>query len=244
MAAVIAIGDAEVDFWAFSIDPNDAVAMSFQSLLSTDEECRANRLRFQPLRNAFVICHGLLRHLLARYMGVDPASIQFRYQLRGKPVLINQIGLSFNLSHTNGMMVCGVMKRCKIGVDVEALRPLDDLQELAERYFCPEERGELLSLPENERTSSFYRCWTRKEAYIKAIGAGLSTPLQSFCVTLGLSETAKFLHIKGDKNLAQSWNLLDIDLGAPYVAAVAYPGLERIIRVHPTMNPSAFLKKC
>lgn len=242
MAVTIAIDDTEVHFWAFTIDPSDIVAMRFHPLLSADEKSRASRLRFAHLSNAFTICRGLLRLLLSRYLDADPASLQFYYQSKGKPFLRNQSDLDFNLSHTDGMMVCGVAKRCEIGVDVEALRPLKDMQELAEKFFCPEEACELISLPENQRTSSFYRCWTRKEAYIKAIGEGLSAPLHSFRVTLSRSDTPKFLHMKGDHNLAQSWNLLEVQLGDPYIAAVAYPGLARTVRVHSTVDPLAFLK--
>lgn len=243
MAVGIAIGDTEVHFWAFTIDPSDIVAMPFRSLLSADEESRASRFRFGHLSNTFTICHGLLRLLLGGYLDADPTSIQFHYQSKGKPVLRSHNGLNFNLSHTNGIMVCGVARHCEMGVDVEVLRPMNDMQELAGKFFCPEEARELLSLPQNQQLSSFYRCWTRKEAYIKAIGEGLSAPLSSFRVTLSPSDTAKLLHIRGDNNLAQSWNLLEIRLGDPYIAAMAYPGPERTTRVHRTMDPLDFLKR-
>jgi 4'-phosphopantetheinyl transferase len=242
MAAVISVSEAEIDLWSFSIDPNITITTSFQGLLSQDERCRAARFILEHQRRFFVICHGILRHLLGCYLGADPASIEFQYGRQGKPILSGPMSLSFNLSHTTDMMVCGVTKNCSVGIDVEVVRPLDDLREIAERFFCKEENAELLSYSEAEQTSSFYRCWTRKEAFLKATGEGLSTPPRSFCVTLGPSDDARFLHIGGDRVLARSWNLVDVELGKPYVTAVAYPGGRRSVRVRPTMTPSEFLR--
>ncbi len=242
LAPVIGIGGSEMHLWAFRIDPSHTIAMAFRQLLSADEEGRTNGFRFAQLKNTFTICRGLLRLLLSRYLDVDPAAIEFDYRPKGKPVLRSYRGLDFNLSHTDGMMVCGVARSCELGVDIELLRPLSNMQELANNFFCIEEARELLSLPENQQVESFYRCWTQKEAYVKAIGEGLSAPLRSFRVSLNPADTAKFLHINGDGKLAQSWNLVELRLSDPYIAAAAYRGPERMILVRRQNDPLAFLK--
>ena len=241
MNAPFAINDLEIHLWAFTIGPVDSVAMQFRPLLSLEEEERASRFKFAHLSNAYAICHGLVRLLLSRYLGTDPKCIHFHYQLKGKPVLANCNGLTFNLSHTDGLMICGVTRACEIGVDVEKLRPLPDMLEVANSFFCPEETDELLSLPRDQRTLAFYCCWTRKEAYIKALGEGLSAPLHSFRVTLDPTEVARFVHIQGNQDIGQSWILSAVKLGEPYIAAIAYPGPERIIRVTRNVDPLDFL---
>jgi len=237
MGTAFAINALEVHLWAVKIEPDDTVAAAFRPLLSADEVSRAIRFKFGHLSNAYTICRGAVRFLLGRYLNVEPSSIKLHYKAKGKPVIASPTRLDFNLSHTDGMMVCGLTRACDIGVDVERLRPLSDIQTLANEFFCPEEADELLSLAEDQRISAFYRCWTRKEAYIKAVGEGLSTPLHSFRVTINPTEAARFVHIHRDANLARSWRLSEIELGDPYIAALAYPGPERVIRLCATVNP-------
>ena len=103
--------------------------------------------------------------------------------------------MRFNISHSGGLAVFAFTLDCEVGVDVEEIRELKDLAEIAARFFCAEETAELMSLPADQRTAAFFRCWTRKEAYIKAIGDGLSAPLDGFAVTLGRDEPARLIHL-------------------------------------------------
>lgn len=241
MNAQFVIDDSSVHLWAFTIEPTELAAMEFRPFLSVDEQLRANHFRFAHLHNAYIICRGLVRLLLGRYLDTDPGTIEFDYQPKGKPVIANLRLLDFNLSHTAGMMLCGVTKACEIGVDIERLRPLCDIQELARRFFSVEEADELLSLPCEQLTSAFYRCWTRKEAYLKAVGEGLSAPLHSFRVTLRPMEEVRFIHIGGDTELAQSWRLSEVELGESYIATLAYSGPERAVRLTRNVTPLDFL---
>ena len=166
-----------------SAAPDDAVA-ALGRVLNTEETERVARFQFAHLRDSFVIAHGILRFLLGRYLKIDPAKIQFSFNSKGKPAATEGNGLKFNMSHSGGLTVIALAMECEIGVDVEKIRPLSDMLRIAERYFCQEEAAELRSLPSDERENGFFCCWTRKEAYIKAIGAGLSAPLNGFRVAV------------------------------------------------------------
>ena len=121
----------------------------------------------------------------------------------------------------------------EIGVDVEQIRPLPDMQSIADRSFRPEEASEIMSLPQPERDHAFYRCWTRKEAYIKAIGDGLSAPLDDFRVTVQPNTPARFVHIEHDASAAQRWTLHDLQVAAGYAAALAYHDQPRSLSMFP-----------
>src|SRR5208282_2181592 len=118
-----------------------------------------------------------LRVLLGHYLGVAPGGIEFSYGPKGKPRLAAPVDVRFNISHSGGLALFAFTLDCEIGVDVEHIRPLRDMQEIASRFFCAEEATELMSLPAHGREQAFYLCWTRKEAYLKAVGEGLSEPI-------------------------------------------------------------------
>src|SRR5262249_20133919 len=152
----------------------------FRSILAPDEKERAARFHFEHLRSAFIAARGVLRCLLGGYLNRHPGRVQFRYGARGKPALEPDAGIEFNLAHSGGLAVLAFASGCPIGVDLEQIRPIPELREIAARFFCAEEAAEIASLPSGERQRSFFRCWTRKEAYIKATGDGLSAPLDQF----------------------------------------------------------------
>jgi|GEM_PF-286524 len=184
--------------WAFPIESTESISARLWSSLSPDEVARAERFRSADLRLSYTTCRGVVRFLLGHYLNIEPSLVQFEYLPRGKPVIANFNHLKFNISHSAKLMLCGMMMGDQIGVDVERIRPLSDMQELARNVYCPEEVEELTRLPETQRHEAFYRCWTRKEAYLKALGEGLSTPLNGFRVNLGSTEPARFIHIGGD----------------------------------------------
>src|SRR5258708_7381983 len=141
-----------------------------RALLSQDELNRASRFHFEKDRTAFILARGFLRTMLGRYL--DGEEVHFVYGSYGKPAL-DRAGPSFNLSHTNGLVMLGLTLENGIGVDVERIRPIENRDAIAERYFSRSEYGQVLS------DEAFFQCWTRKEAYIKAVGGGLSIPLRS-----------------------------------------------------------------
>ena len=223
--------EQEVLVWPVRIFPSRAAARHFQALLTPDETERAESFRFDYLRQSFVIARGVLRTVLGRYLGISPDGVQFQYGARGKPALAGHTRLRFNASHSGNLAVFAFSLDCELGVDIEQIRPMPEMREIAERFFCPDEQSELCSLPAHERDSAFYRCWTRKEAFLKALGDGLYAPLDSLRVTLRAADPARLVHIAGDAHAAQAWTLHDLLVDPEYAAALAYKGAPRALTI-------------
>ncbi len=232
----------QVHIWTMPTQAAEPVVAGLERVLSRDELERASRFRFPHLAGAYVITHGVLRLLLARYLDRDPAAISFEYGVQGKPAVSENPQLDFNLTHSEGMAAVAVTVGCALGLDLEHLRPISDIEEIAGRYFCPEEAAELLSLAPGQREQAFFRCWTRKEAYIKAVGDGLSCPLDSFQVTIQADMPARLVHIAGDRAAAARWTLHDLSLAPDYIAALAYPDRQRAVSLFPISDLAAFCR--
>jgi len=217
------------------------VAAEFERVLTPDERDRVARFRFDHLRHSFVLARGSLRILLGRYLSVSPAIIRFTHNSKGKPALSAPAYLDFNASHSGDLAVFAFTTGLEIGVDVEKIRSLTDMQNIASRFFCPEEAEEIMSLPENQRTRAFFLCWTRKEAYVKAIGEGLSAPLNGFSVTVQPNQPARFVHFAQGANAAMNWTLYDLQLAPEYAAALAYHDVERPVVVFQVTDPVELL---
>ena len=217
--------------WSLPIEASSAVVAKFELFLTPDERRRAEGFRFENLRHSFILTRGALRVLLGCYLHVPPAKIPIEYGSKGKPRLAESELGTFNLSHSGGLAVFGFAETGEIGIDVEQIHPLADLLDIAQRFFCPAETAELISLPANQREHAFFRCWTRKEAYIKALGEGLSVPLDDFQVTLRPGEPAGIIQIAGDANAAATWRLYDLELSPGHVATLAYHGLGRQLQL-------------
>jgi 4'-phosphopantetheinyl transferase len=227
------LSQENIQVWTFpSTAPDDTVAALLR-VLNTEETERAARFQFAHLRDSFVVAHGVLRFLLGRYMRIDPAKIQFSFNSKGKPVATEANGIKFNMTHSGGLTVIALAMECEIGVDVEKIRPLSDLLQIAERHFCQEEAAELRSVPSEQRENAFFRCWTRKEAYLKAIGAGLSAPLNGFRVPVDPKMVPRFIHINHDIAEANVWELHDLNVGFGYAAALAYRARRRALFFFP-----------
>ena len=232
----------EVHIWTMPTQAPEPVVTELERVLSRDELKRASRFRFPHLTDAYVITHGALRLLLARYLDRDPAGISFENGIQGKPAVSKNRQFDFNLTHSEGMAVVAVTTGCALGIDLERLRSIPDIEEIAGRYFCPEEAAEILPLAPAERDRAFFRCWTRKEAYIKAIGDGLSCPLDSFQVTIQADMPARLVHIAGDRAAAARWTLHDLSLASDYIAALAYPDRQRAVSVFRISDLAAFCR--
>jgi 4'-phosphopantetheinyl transferase len=146
--------------------------------------------------------------------------------------------VQFNLSHSADVALIGFAEDCEIGVDVEKIRPITDALDIAGRFFSAEERAELMSLPESEQQRAFFRCWTRKEAYLKATGDGLGTDLASFRVSVLPFEPARVIHINGSSDAGTRWSLHSVDFYPDCEAALAYAGSARDVRVLELMTVS------
>jgi len=231
-----------VDVWPVHVTVSDATTARFLPLLAPDELARAARFRFDNLRNSFIFARGVLRVLLGRYLNMPPANITFSYGPMGKPSITQPLDIRFNASHSGDLALFAFTIGCEVGIDLEEIRPLQDIHEIANRYFCSEEATELMSLPEEDRERAFFLCWTRKEAYIKAVGDGLSVPLDSFRVTLQVGEPARFVHIAHDKDAAKAWMLHNIELLSHYAAALAYMEAPRPVNVLSLAEPAELVE--
>ncbi|MFN2460590.1 MAG: 4'-phosphopantetheinyl transferase superfamily protein [Candidatus Velthaea sp.] len=217
--------------------PDDALPR-FAALLSEEESARARRFRREPLRRAFLITHGVARMLLARYAGVEPAALRFAYGANGKPRIDASRAPDFSLAHSGDIALLAVTHGCELGVDVERIRRFDELASVAARFFCAEETLGLGALPAAARELAFFRCWTRKEAYLKAVGDGLAAPLDRVRVTLEAGAGARFVAIDDDPAAAQEWTLHDMAPAPGYAGALAYNDRVRPMRVLPVVEPS------
>lgn len=191
---------SEVHVWAVWLKAPDDVSSAYRSLLSPEETARADKFAFEHLKRDHEISQGGLRLLLARYLSCLPRDLEFTFGPKGKPALRGDSQLQFNLSNSGELVLYAFAVDCELGVDVEEVRRMTDLKQIASRYFCEAEAAALLSVNGGQaRQEAFYRCWTRKEAYIKAIGSGLTLPLDQFQVTLLPDDVPRFVHIGENK---------------------------------------------
>ncbi len=229
---MLELPDDEIQVWTVPLDLQDAAREQLAPWLAADERQRAARFVFDRDRNRFIVGRGALRVLLAQYSGCTPDEVTFRYGPHGKPALENTgaAALFFNVSHTHELALVALRRGGEIGVDIERLRPIAEAEAIARRYFTPREHTTLQGLPPADRAAAFFRCWTRKEAMLKAIGVGLSFALNDVEVTLTSDVPARLLSIRGTPDQEQaSWRLHHLDPAPDYVGAVAVRGGEERI---------------
>lgn len=220
----LALALDEVHAWFIQLDLPDAEVDRLASVLASRERARAACFYFQRDRRRFVVGRAILRTILGSYLGIAPDRLTFAYGSRGKPMLsvgCGDAGLRFNLSHSQDVALIGVTRCGEIGVDIECVRPLPDLDEIAERCFSRRENTSFRTLPASQRPEAFFRCWTRKEAYLKALGDGLARPLDAFDVSFLPGEQAELLCVHDDLDVASRWSLWGLTPAPATVAAVA-----------------------
>ena len=213
----------EVHVWAACLEQPASTVHALESVLSIQELNRADRFHSDRDRRRYVVSHGILRRVLASYRQTDPRALRFTIGKNGKPALADETGptaLRFNLSHTEDMALIAVTLGREIGVDVERVRPISELESIVESYFTPGERDTLRTMENADRRDAFYRCWTRKESYAKAIGGELAVALGGFDTML--SQPADLP--AGSAARASGWNLHELLPADGYVGAVAIDG--------------------
>lgn len=233
-----------VRVWCVRTEAPIAVITKLGLVLSPEERDRAQRFRFDHLQHSFVVARAGLRILAGQYLSLTPATIRFNYGAKGKPSLADFPRLRFNVSHSGKLAVFAFALDCEVGVDLERIRPLPDIPDIAERLFCAGEAAELMSLSAEQRELAFFLCWTRKEAYIKATGDGLSAPLDTFHVTLQPGKPARFVHIAHDVIAANCWMLHDLRFARDYAGALAYRDAQRPVHLSPLIEPVELLDIC
>ncbi len=217
----------EVHVWRISLNRPIAAVQELQSLLSPEEMSRADRFHFEKDRQRFVVVRGLLRVILARYLDLEPNQLCFVYNDYGKPALAPTLaasGLSFNLSHAHELALVAVTQERQLGIDLEHIRPIPEVEQIAERILSVEENKEFGALPATEKLGVFFRYWTCKEAYIKARGEGLSLPLDQFEIAPILGEVPPMLRVRGDAKESTRWSLRELTPWPGYVAALVVEG--------------------
>jgi 4'-phosphopantetheinyl transferase len=221
----IALASGEVHVWRASLDMPAVEAERLLPLLSADEQRRAGDYARPELRRAFLVARGVLRTLLGRYLGLKADEVRLAYNAHGRPELgpeLRGAELRFNLSHSGSVVLYAFTRNREVGIDVERPGRRLEFEPLARRFFSPHEAETLLALPDAERRAAFFRCWTRKEAFIKATGRGLSYGLSRFDVSLGPNEPARLLRAAFDDPSA--WSMRDLPAGTDYAAALVVEG--------------------
>lgn len=223
------LAETEIHIWQASLAVSSDELEQFAQTLSVDEQARANRLRFPRDAHRFVASRGILRALLGRYLQIAPDQIQFCYGDRGKPSLAKptNASLAFNLSHSEDWMVCAIARSCQVGIDLEYIRPVADLEQLTQRFFSPQEHAAIHALSEELRLRSFFQHWTCKEALLKAIGDGLMN-LTSIEVSIE-GDRAQLVNWSGATQPLHQWALQPFVFRPNYVVAVAVDSPDRAL---------------
>ncbi len=221
----------EIHVWRLRLEPDAAEEWRLTECLAPDELARAQRFRFEPDRRRFILRRTRLRQILADYLGVTPVAVCFSNNEHGKPAIVGvaEAGdLRFSYSHSADVALLAVTLEREVGADLEQHRAMPDALQLASAFFAPAEVAALKQLPETELESAFFDCWTRKEAFIKALGLGLSFPLNAFVVSLG--EPVRLLELHGAPPPVGAWTLHSLSVGPGFSAALAVEGVVTEVR--------------
>jgi 4'-phosphopantetheinyl transferase len=222
----------EVRVFRANLDVAPARLGSLFELLSENERERASRFHFAEHRSQFIACRGILREILETHLEIAAQHVSFVHNSYGKPSVPDS-DLRFNLSHSDGQVLYAVTRGREVGIDIERIDPRFASEQIPERFFSPGEVRQLRALAVDQQTEAFFRCWTRKEAYIKARGLGLSLPLSSFDVSLAPGAPPAFL--RGVEN----WALIDVEAPEEFSAALVIEGKQEKLgearRILPTV---------
>ena len=193
-----------------------------QALLTREEQGQARAFHFARDQTRFVIRRGILRLLLGKYLDLDAKWVPLTYNRFGKPAVVipGARSLNFSVSHSDGQVVYAIGRDRRIGVDIERLRPMEDLRQIASRFYSTMENDEIQRLPPIQQGMAFFYGWTRKEAYLKAKGVGLQGALSGFSVSLSPGRPARLLRVDNDMMATYRWQLVDLDCPRGYAAAL------------------------
>lgn len=224
---VPALAAGEVHVWRIDLRASSRSLLAVLArILAADERARAHRFVFPHDHDRFILSRGLLRWLLGCYLDSDPAELQFTYNAYGKPELAGSFDLQFNLSHAGDLILYAFARDRVVGIDVERIRNDVEIHRLARHVFSANEQATLAALPPENQVEAFFNGWTRKEAYVKARGKGLSGRLCGFDVSLRPGEPARLLATRPDPSEAACWSLLDLSVDAGYKATLAVAGTD------------------
>ena len=222
-AADLKLANDRVHIWRANLNLSEAEINRLVTLLSADELARANKFRFLEHRSSFIASRGILRQLLSNYLDISPQELQFSYGDYGKPLLTKDklnIPLQFNVSHSQEYALFAFTLTHLIGVDLEYLREMKDATKIARRFFSSREFELIGSFGIQQQSRVFFKHWTAKEAYLKAIGVGLTGSLASVEIALDRAENASILAIDGNETI-KNWSMYSCTPASNYVGAIA-----------------------
>lgn len=211
----------EIHVWRLDLSREIPTAAQYLPLLQTAERVRVAKFHYARDRKAYICCRGILRSLLGEYLKSSPYDIEFHYTEYGKPHLVQVDDFHFNLSHTQDYALIAFCRDGPIGVDAEPINDDIDTETLVHRFFSPVEISSISTMPPAERPDAFFRLWTRKEALIKAHGAGLSLPLAQFGITVKKDEEVRVLHTDWAEEEAQEWSIASFTVARSTLGAIA-----------------------
>ncbi|MBB4567172.1 4'-phosphopantetheinyl transferase family protein [Rhizobium leucaenae] len=214
------IGPDLIDVWTWSLDAPPSSVEEFAALLSAEELARAQRFVRERDGQRFIVGRGRLRSILGQYLGLPPQNVRFAYNDYGKPAVALSGGtpFHFNLSHSADLAALAISDHYELGIDIEEIRFLKE--DIAGRFFSHKECLTLRALPPEAYLEGFYRCWTRKEAFVKAHGEGLSLALDSFDVTFDWANEPRLERLDGDPEAPFNWRILEVETPVTFAGAV------------------------
>jgi len=233
LAKALALPENQVQLWRVDLRALGANEPHWFSLLSSEEHARAARFIPKHARQHFVLTRAVLRTVLGAYLAADPKKLVFQTSEQNKPSLgplHADSGISFNVAHSGALALLAFSRRRELGVDVEQIRRDVDVESIARRFFSPHELKQLAAVAAEDRVEAFFRCWTRKEAYIKAQGEGLGLPLDQFDVSVAAGSDSALLATRPDGAEAARWSLCDVAIDLGYVAALCVAGHDFSVR--------------
>jgi 4'-phosphopantetheinyl transferase len=214
----------QIQIWRVELNASADRIQQFKSILSADESARADRFHFDQHRDRFIVGRGILRTILSKYLNLPPDQLQFQYGSYGKPSLIpmSDPAVQFNLAHSDDLALVAIALQHPVGIDLEQIRVMPDVEQLSQRFFAAREHQALCALPTTEQQTAFFRYWTCKEAYLKAIGSGLAHELNQ--IEIDLSRTLARLHPLDRSETTAPWSLWELHPNPNYAAALAAKG--------------------
>ncbi len=213
-------------------------------LLDDDERARAQAFRFPHLAAEFIQSHAAMRTLIGKQTGLRPRAIPLSKGKYGKPRVAGETGFEFSISHSCGLASFAFSTQGPVGIDIEKIRVLEDCDALVQQFFSHSERDELGHLRACEQLRAFYAVWTRKEAYLKALGTGLATPPRTASVTVDPDAAPAVAGASESAQACCHWHLVDLRVDAGYAAALAYSGELCPVTMTETVDIAVLLADC
>ncbi len=219
------VSEGEIHVWVLSLRVSESRFQELEALLSPDERARAEGYRFPAPARRFVAARGMLRERLGQYLGVAPSQVGLEVNPWGKPLLAGKAAdgtsaLHFNLAHSEGLAVFAFARNHPLGIDIEKIRPLKNLDGMVSKSFSPAEQEAFYALPPGQRLDAFFTTWTRKEAYMKARGLGFHLSPKGFDVTVSPTAQPKILRDSQYAGDPSDWACYDLDVGEGFAGAV------------------------